>query len=196
MTPASRARARFGAGAPDPLPDAAGALDAYLQRVDDRLQERAVVLAHVHRVDAQELFTLVRADLWARSEEFAASDEDERWTVTSLLLARHARMAARRAEGRSVPPVDHAAVDAARSLSPPWRGLPGPVLLADDETTVFRAMSFLAEPARSVLVLRWLGIGADDVADEMRLGADAVDRHLQEARAQLHRILDAGGGGR
>lgn len=204
MTPASHARtgarpearrpATGGFAAPD---DPASALVGFLHRVDDRLQERALVLARIQNVDPHELFALTRADLWARREEFAASDEDERLTVTWLLLARHARVLVRRAEGRSVPPVDHAALDAARSLPPGWAHLPGAVLLTDPPTAVFRALAHVGEPARSVLVLHWLGVGADDVADELQLGADAVARLRADARAQLrHVLLAAGGGGR
>lgn len=198
MTPAPHARARHRSAGEvfEAAADPAGALVAFLHRVDDRLQERALVLGLVHGVDAPELFALTRADLWARREEFAASDEDERLTVTWLLLARHARLLVRRAEGRSVPPVDHAAVDAARALPPAWGHLPGVALLADPETAVFRALRHVGEPARSVLVLHWLGVGADDVADELQLGAEAVTRLRTEARAQLrHVLLSAGSAG-
>lgn len=181
------------AGAADRPTDA---LVAHLHRIDDLVQERSHVLGHVHRVDAHELFTLARADLWLRREELAAISGDERATVTALVWARTARTLARRNEGRSVPPVDHAAIQAARSLPPSWRHLPGPTLLADPETAVFRAMALLTEQPRSVLVLRWLGVGVDEIADELHLGADAVDRLLRDARAQLRGTLGAGGGAR
>lgn len=174
--------------------DPATALHGYLHRVDDRLQQRALVLGLVQHVEAQELFTVTRAELWGRCEEFAASDEDERLTVTWLLLARHARVLARRAEGRSVPAPDYALLDAARDLRPRWAGLPAAALLTGRETAVFRAMAHLGEPARSVLVLHWLGVGADDVADELQLGADAVARLRADARAQLRHLFAAGGG--
>lgn len=192
MTPTPQARTDASRQATG---DPAAELVAYLHRVDERFQERAVVLAHVQSVSGPELFALTRADLWARREEFAASDEAERLTVTWLLLARHARTLARRAEGRSVPPVDHAAVDAARALPPAWSDLPARALLADPQTAVFRALVHVGEPARSVLLLHWLGVEADDVADELQLGEDAVARLRADARAQLRHVLLAGGGG-
>lgn len=174
-------------------------LGAFLRRHDPELQERTLVVAHVHAVDAREVFLTTRAQFWLRCDELIGLGEDDRRVVLRLLLARRARELARHGgpehgrgrDGVVRTPAEEAALAAVSAHAPDWRGVDPAVALAAPETTAFRAMAHLTGTARDVLVLCWLSVAFDDIADELRVSSRTLTDLIGEARTQIRALLAA-----
>lgn len=176
-------------------------LGAFLRRHDPELQQRVLVVAHVHGVDAREVFLGTRAQFWLRRhDDLVGRGEDGRLLVLRTLLARQARELARHGgprHGRGNqgvvlrPPAEEAALAAVAEHAPEWRGADPAAVLAPPQTTVFRAMAHLTAGARDVLVLAWLGVALGEIADELRVSTRTLNDLLDDARAQMRHLLAA-----
>lgn len=171
--------------------------EAFLARHDALLQPRAVVLAHVHGADAEDVFLLTRAavvETWDSTG--SVGDEAGRLRELALLLARTARAVGGDASPathrpRPVVPPSARAVLTARGLQPAWRHAEASWLLAADETRPLRALAHLDPLSRDLAALRWLDVPPDDVAAELGVEAAELPRRLDTAMARWAVVVES-----